>query len=1178
MIGRWVIMRWSPPLPLPHAIRRVQKEQLRHPLFRQSSSSSADPDTSAPSIIASTIPRASSSSHPPTWRTTTARTNRRRPFTNGDGCSALPPLERNSPTDVIIRRDVDHDDTGRRTANSNATTTARRNSNSERVDRYSATTNNNNKDHRRHPQCYSMRLINENAARRTTDLFLHACSYNNDDDDDDDTINSSSNIGRSGRTRRRRAIWKDATNSFHSAELALEFWAHRCTTTTTTTTTTNSNNGGGNKANNSSSSTLEADAETALRLFVALHDFHFSSYSNNNNNDNNDNNSTNVSSSSSSTLVLTNGMYSHVIDALAKSPNLDHIVMADVLLRQFILLYINRVDRRKGATAAAAAAAAAGVNLDDASSQQDRLPSEVRPIPSLECPNGLRWNDKDRHHYPNMIRITGVMRGYARSLRPIDAERLLNLMISLSTSSLAPSPPPPPPSSSSSSFSSMFRPNDVSYATVIDAYSRIHDGPNAERVLEMMKYRNDDNKVVVVDEDDNTRRINHANIVAYNATISAWARSARKRTSPTLGDVVSSSSSSRLHNAPSSTEISSSRLAAESAERLLREMWTEHEHCRSSSSVIMTNSSNNNRRRRSNTLLPDVITYSTVISAYAACLDQPFGVTAARKLLTEMEDLVARELDDDEVSHGGDGGGGGGRHPHGFQPNTLTYNALLQAYANAGDATSAEGLLESMISLHSSSLDNDGGGGVFRHVRPTTRTFNVVLNALAKGDGGDGGVRASKILNRLVELGADKDGPRPDVITYNTVLSAWSRSASVCPTSVSSFGEEGDEKPERIVGELAAFEALTLLDEIEERYLHSFKRNQNRSSHVIKPDLISYNTTIAAFANAAQHNNDGVTMAQKAEEILSRIINLGIEPDAYSYNGVILAWARSSGGLAAAEHAESILRSMKAPTIVSWSTVMTAYAHADGAHRAEALLREMEEIAIPSTELYNNVLHSWVMSSHDYASRNAELLLGRMEEASSQSPKPDIISYQMVLNALEHSKDHDKAARAELVLDRLLALVFQQSCFKHDDVQNAFNSVLTACAYTPADAAEHHRKNAARILVQTLSDMNQFPWPDIDGGVCIKSGPNQETYAHFVQGCIHLYGPMSDVRDELLYAAFYECCQKGLLNRVIWDKFCGAIGPKAAQKLIAEISLRGKTELGYDELPEEWRRNCPIRR
>ena len=75
-------------------------------------------------------------------------------------------------------------------------------------------------------------------------------------------------------------------------------------------------------------------------------------------------------------------MYSHVIDAdaLAKSPNLNHIVMADILLRQFILLYINRVGRRKGVTAAAAAA---GVNhLDDASSQQDILPSEVRPMPN----------------------------------------------------------------------------------------------------------------------------------------------------------------------------------------------------------------------------------------------------------------------------------------------------------------------------------------------------------------------------------------------------------------------------------------------------------------------------------------------------------------------------------------------------------------------------------------------------------------------------------------------------------------------------------------------------------------------------------------------------------------------------------------------------------------------------
>ena len=188
-----------------------------------------------------------------------------------------------------------------------------------------------------------MRLINENAARQTTDLFLHACSYNSNNYDDDIIINSpSSNIGRSGRTRRRRAIWKDASTLFHSAELALEYWAHRCTTTTN-----NSNsNSGGNKANNSSrSSTLEDDAETALRLFMALHDFHFSSSATNNNNNNNSTNinmDTNNNNIASTTIVLTNGMYSHVIDALAKSPHLYRIVLSDILLRQFIILYINR--------------------------------------------------------------------------------------------------------------------------------------------------------------------------------------------------------------------------------------------------------------------------------------------------------------------------------------------------------------------------------------------------------------------------------------------------------------------------------------------------------------------------------------------------------------------------------------------------------------------------------------------------------------------------------------------------------------------------------------------------------------------------------------------------------------------------------------------------------------------
>jgi hypothetical protein len=152
------------------------------------------------------------------------------------------------------------------------------------------------------------------------------------------------------------------------------------------------------------------------------------------------------------------------------------------------------------------------------------------------------------------------------------------------------------------------------------------------------------------------------------------------------------------------------------------------------------------------------------------------------------------------------------------------------------------------------------------HVRPNTRTFNVVLNALARVEGGDGGVRASELLGRLVELGSsDDDGPRPDVISYNTVLAAWSKIAGVRPGESPSAGEGGAQKRKGVVGEFAAHEALRLLDEIEGRYLQSLERKTHGRSLAVKPDVISYNTTITAFANAAQHCEDGTPNAHGTE-------------------------------------------------------------------------------------------------------------------------------------------------------------------------------------------------------------------------------------------------------------------------------------------------------------------------
>jgi hypothetical protein len=57
--------------------------------------------------------------------------------------------------------------------------------------------------------------------------------------------------------------------------------------------------------------------------------------------------------------------------------------------------------------------------------------------------------------------------------------------------------------------------------------------------------------------------------------------------------------------------------------------------------------------------------------------------------------------------------------------NTLTYNSLFQAYANARGVSSANGVLLLMISLHSSLLREEDGGGSFQYLHLTMMLMPV---------------------------------------------------------------------------------------------------------------------------------------------------------------------------------------------------------------------------------------------------------------------------------------------------------------------------------------------------------------------------------------------------------------------------------------------------------------------
>jgi hypothetical protein len=124
---------------------------------------------------------------------------------------------------------------------------------------------------------------------------------------------------------------------------------------------------------------------------------------------------------------------------------------------------------------------------------------------------------------------------------------------------------------------------------------------------------------------------------------------------------------------------------------------------------------------------------------------------------------------------------------------------------------------------------------------------------------------ASELLGRLVELGSsDDDGPPAgDVISRNTVLAAWSKSAGVRPgESPSAGGGRSTEEEGRRRGIRRARGATTLV-EIEGRYLQSVESKTHGRSLAVKPDVISYNTNHRRIRECRE---DGTPTARKAEK------------------------------------------------------------------------------------------------------------------------------------------------------------------------------------------------------------------------------------------------------------------------------------------------------------------------
>jgi len=273
-----------------------------------------------------------------------------------------------------------------------------------------------------------------------------------------------------------------------------------------------------------------------------------------------------------------------------------------------------------------------------------------------------------------------------------------------------------------------------------------------------------------------------------------------------------------------------------------------------------------------------------------------------------------------------------------------------------------------------------------------------------------------------------------------------------------------------------------------------FLRMQMQQGKVgVKPDIISYNTVLDAFAKQsarARDTADSINSAECAEKLVHKMeqsyrnnCNGAIRPNTCSYNSVIDAWA-NSGSAQSATKAQNVLMSMVKlhkstgdvnvkPDVITLNSVVNAWSKSkvvDSAQRAESVLVFIERIygngneaVRPNTKTFAAILNAWSKSNDGDAAYRAERILRRMETLYNcgNDVKPNVFAFTSVIDTFANNAKRDKnaASKAESILEWMINLSGdgQQNEISPNTV--TFNAVIKAHAKSKQEGSAQRASN-----------------------------------------------------------------------------------------------------------------------
>jgi len=233
------------------------------------------------------------------------------------------------------------------------------------------------------------------------------------------------------------------------------------------------------------------------------------------------------------------------------------------------------------------------------------------------------------------------------------------------------------------------------------------------------------------------------------------------------------------------------------------------------------------------------------------------------------------------------------------------------------------------------------------------------------------------------------------------------------------------------------------------------------------PDAISFNTVISALANKPGY-------AERAEKLLTTMLDSGFDTDLRSFTGVIVAFARASRPYPASKWLERMLQKGVQPDTATFNAVLLAYANAgdcDSAFRVLGLIEEYVQDECPNARpdvvSFNTLISACAKAVKP---KRAEEAFFRMEKMNLV---PTHVTFSAVINA--HARA-GQPAQALGWLDAMLArgqladaLSFNSVCAAYAKVGDAKSAMAVferMSAHPGVEASPTTRAILVNALVQ----------------------------------------------------------------------------------------------------------------